>query len=268
MRILLTEEQLSKLISEELGIADKVSSESKKMYDVIVVDITKHKQDFVKEKTFSTYTGSFSYRLFDIDIVGGYTVTNYYDKIYADSFGIESTGSSYYLGRNTFALNLYVPCVSGTIVKSVVMDTIQHELEHIYQQTMMKRSFGDTKAYNLMRNNFESDNPFVSKVARLVYGCMDGEQEGYVNGMYAYIIAWPGLYSMLLLKRTPCYKLYKEMCETFDELSSDERFDEEIKQYGLTKNKIRKALRTFGKRIARTAAKAKRDKTMTQNFRI
>lgn len=268
MKILVTEEQFKRLISEELGISMDVKDEAEKLFKVIVDDVAKHMPDFNKERFFSTYTGSFTYDFLGIELSCGYNAINYYEKFYAESYKADSLGSSYYVGRNLFLFNITVPCISGRVVKSDVMDTIQHELEHIYQQSLMKKRFGDTEAYYRIRTNMESQDPFKSRVARLAYGCMEGEQEGHVNGMYAYIIAATFEFDMVLFRSTSCYKLYRDMCETFEELSDDERFEDEIRQYGLTKNKIKKSLKTFARRIARTAAKAKRDKMAMQCFRI
>lgn len=267
-RVLLTEQQLRKLIDEEMGVANIVKNESEKIYRLIVDDIAKHKDDFIQDVGFSYYTGSFKYDFLDSELSGRYYIIDYDTKEQFEAFGEESTGGSYLLGRNLFTFNINIVSICGQIVKEEAMDVIQHELEHVYQQTVTKKRFGDIDTNLKVKDNLFKQDPFVREVACLVYGCLRGEQEGHINGMYAYVMAVPEPFSMGLLRRTACYRLYRSMCESYEKLSQDERFDDELKQYNLTRAKIKKNIKLFAERIARTAGKIKLDKTTKQHIRL
>jgi len=267
MKILITESQFKKILQEELGISDEIAKKTNEFFDILKKDISENMEIFEKEKFFSSYNGYLKYDLLGINVGISYKVINYYTKEYYDKFGVEAEGWSSF-DKRYCVIGLFIPCVSGTIIKTEVMDTIQHEFEHIYQQYLIGGNFPDSSVYSKVITNMSDNNDFISKVAKLVYGCTKNEQDGYINGMYAYVMALPEVFTYDNLKKTPCYKIYNEIVDIYNELSDNENFEKELKKYNLTKNLILKNINNFGRKIARTYAKIQKDKIIKQGFRF
>ena len=164
-------------------------------------------------------------------------------------------------------MGLIIPCISGTIVKKDAMDSIQHELEHLYQQIMMGKIFKDSYKYANIKTNRNSNDEIVRKTAELVYGCIKSEQDGFINGLYAYLMAMPKMVSWETLKETPAWKLYSNIVEIYNLYKDNPLFITELKKYKVNQNKIFKAINNFIKKIGRTYNKVLKDKMEKQGWR-
>lgn len=267
MKIIITESQFNKILKEELGISDEITEKVNEFFNILENNISENFKKFEKENYFSSYGGYLCFDFFGIKIGISYKCINYFTKEYYEKFGVESEGWSSF-DKNYCVMGLFVPCISGTIIKNEVLDTIQHEFEHIYQQYLIGDNFSDSFAYSKVITNLNSNDEFTSKVARLIYGCTKNEQDGYVNGMYAYMMALPEFFTYDAMKKTPCYKVYDEMVNIYNDFENNENFEKELKKYKLNKNLIKKSIYNFGKKIARVAAKIKKDKIIKQGFRF
>jgi hypothetical protein len=267
VKIILKEWQFNKILNEELGISDEIAKKANEFFNILENDISDNIENFEKERCFSSYNGYLDYDFFGIKIGISYKTINYYTKEYYHKFGVDCEGWSGFDKRYCI-MGLFVPCISGTVIKCEVVDTIQHEFEHIYQQYLIGGPFPDSKVYSSILTNMNSNEKFVSDIARMVYGCTKNEQDGYVNGMYAYMMAVPEIFSYEAMKKTPCYKVYNEILTIYENFKNDENFEKELKKYKLSKNTIKKSLDNFGRKIARVSAKIKKDKFEKQGFRI
>lgn len=161
----------------------------------------------IKEKTKTTKSiifddgtgmkaGNFTIDAFDQKLTVFFTNYNFKDKTYYDkciekrgvSF-LNSTSNQYYMKSKLVynAISINVVSISGHFKDNIVAQDIQHELEHIFQQTKINSSFNDNDFYNLVRNNVYSNNQFEHHVAMILYMSFKYEIEGFANGLYAYI---------------------------------------------------------------------------------
>lgn len=264
----LNEPKLKDLIKEELGISDMLVEKSRLLYKFLVDDLSDNKSKFQKNEWFSSYDGGFKFYLQSTAINVSYRYKNYFNKEIADKFKVRQDASSVMVNDKMAFMFLDVVATSGSIDTKNLMDGIQHELEHIYQQTMIGDMFSDSETYPIIITMMNSNDEFKSKVGRLLYGCVRSEQDGFINGIYAYMMSVPEYFKFETLEQTEGYKLYREMVSIYNELGDTKEFADEIRNFGYTKMKVLNRIIDFQKKIARVVAKVQKDKIEKQGFRF
>ena len=86
-------------------------------------------------------------------------------------------------------LNIKVEAIAGTIIEDSVSDSVQHELEHFYQELKIGKDFSDRSYYRRILDFKRSNDPVERTIGDLMYLCYKPEQEAYANGLYAYLKA-------------------------------------------------------------------------------
>lgn len=267
MNILITEEQLKRLIKEELGVSEKVASAANELFETLMTKISESFANSQKESTMTQFSNSFTFLWDDAKINVCFDVFNYINNEFYEYSKVEANASSAWVSKKSFFMWLTVPMVSGNVVRQDVKDSIQHELEHIFQQKMFGKPFSDAKRYARMRMSLESGDENERKAARLVYACLKSEQEGFCNGMYSYLMSLPEPLSMHAVKKTPAWKTYEEAYRIFEETTDNEGLKNEVEKYGLKVKAVRRLLDNFVKRMGRVVVKVKEDKYKKQNWR-
>ena len=88
--------------------------------------------------------------------------------------------------------------ISGTLVKQISNDVIQHEVEHLYQQSNADAELPKDKnysvAYSILRTGKPTYDDLAIQTALVLYYSYSFEQDGFVNGLYQYLINGRGLY--------------------------------------------------------------------------
>lgn len=258
-------EDLKQVIKEELGISDKVREYSKAFFKDMLSEIEKT-DDVVKTEVMVKKTCPLSFFIGNIKISSTIVYRNFlskdYNKLYTDPHVTD--GSSFCLSKNVYLCIINVYAVCGVLDRVAAMETIQHEIEHIYQQIMMNDSFGGDLLYTKIKTDMFSGDPNREKVGNLLYHSLKPEQEGFSNGLYAFLMDSMEPYSEELLMDSEAWRIYTSMKETFNELKdSDEMkkiFSEYYEEYGITLNGIEREINNFLHRIGRVAIKAKQDK--------
>lgn len=266
-KIIINESQFSVLLSEESGISEIVTNKKEEVFNLIVNALKK--DDNINEKNeFYSYTKlHIDFYFFENKVSCDIDCYNYFSKEYYDFANIDNYGWSVFINKRLSLMGLIIPCISGTIVKKDAMDSIQHELEHLYQQIMMGKIFKDSYKYANIKTNRNSNDEIVRKTAELVYGCIKSEQDGFINGLYAYLMAMPKMVSWETLKETPAWKLYSNIVETYNLYKDHPLFITELKKYKVNQNNIFKAINNFIKKIGRTYNKVLNDKMEKQGWR-
>lgn len=255
IKIVINEEQFKTVLQEELGISEIVYNISLNIYDNIVntlADSIKEKHEFVTIKT-----NKFKYVSEEFKIDVSYKFYNYNES---DLQQAHKNGWSVDLGKNRYLMFIELFGVSGTINKENAMDVIQHEVEHIYQQYKAKKPFGDNAFYAKIKTNLESNNDDKRMVARLIYGCVLSEQEGYLNGLYSYLMALWRPYNFGDVQNSDCWQLYNEMLSCYDKLKNNPELTQYLSEYNLSMKKIESNINRFINKIGRVVCKVKKDK--------
>lgn len=259
-------EKIKHLIKEELGILFEVSEESKKVFDRIVVDL----QKVHSTQTDVCYikTNNVQATLNNIKFKVNYTYRNFFDKSIVDNIGEESLteGGSAYLSDSFIMCNINIFAINGTINKQMALSTIQHELEHIYQQIRNKKRIpGNDMRYAKMRTDLYSSDPLRQEIGRIVYACYKSEQEGFINGTYAWCMAddchsEPYNYQNIL--KSPAGKLLNELKTLYQKVSENKEMQNILqKEYKLSLKQINDSINQFIRRLSRVLIKVNNDKS-------
>lgn len=103
-----------------------------------------------------------------------------------------SDAQTNFVGRNNIFLFIKCYGISGDIKYQDLCDSVQHELNHIYQDIRGSKTinnFSINLLYNKAISRLNNKDEFIDKCAWLIYFSYDFEQDGYLNGMYAYFMS-------------------------------------------------------------------------------
>lgn len=266
--MLLNEKYIKKIIKEELGVAYNVIETSNFIFDSIKNDIIG--KESKKNEFYNEVNGRFDVKFLDTTIKLAYSFKNFKDKEYFDYAMRKNPeyrdGSSIFFSKRWVLMNVNLNGYSGIIDKPNAMDVISHELEHIYQQIKIGSQFTE-KFYNKIRVALNSQDKNVYKAAKLIYGCIKSEQEGFCNGLYSYLMAEPVIDICDKVQNSDCYRLYKEIENIYNESISNKKLLGYILEYGYSINEIKKKIKIFKWRIGRILAKVEEDKVKYQGWR-
>ena len=264
--LLITESQFKQIVNEELGISQEVFQISKDVYDKICSDIKT--RDSEKIDICNIKRGVVKCSLKDVEFDINYTYRNFLDKNllkHIDKSGL-SEGGTVFLNKNFIICNINLYGIGGSINEEDAMDTIQHEIEHIYQQIMSnKRIPGDDDRYAKMRTDLESNNEVRKTVGRLVYLCYKSEQDAFINGTYAWCMTNDSTtepYSYRNIKNCPAGKLYLEMKDLYEVVFNNMEMEKIITtEYGLNNEKVMFSIKDFGRKLGKVLVKVNKDKS-------
>ena len=99
MHILITEEQLKKLIKEELGVSEKVIAASNELFRMLMEKISEGFKNGQKEITMSQFSNSFIFMWGDIKISVHFDVFNYRNNEFYEYSNVEATASSAWVSK-------------------------------------------------------------------------------------------------------------------------------------------------------------------------
>ena len=158
-------EEISRLLKEELSIADEV----KKVTNEIM-------NNFMN--------GSFNF-VYDFYNIGEYNVIG--NSIEVKS--IDDKPNAFCDVKNQ-TLAFEIPVYNGKIVKNTLEGCVQHEVEHLFQISMMGNT---SKSYNAIYNKaidiFNNSKDYYERsLAQYIYCCSTVEQDAFVNELYALLM--------------------------------------------------------------------------------
>ena len=168
-KIIITEKQFQKILSEELGIADKVVCISK----------------IIEKKIFTSIeqNHSITFKANDLNIVFKIHNFNTIEELYK-KYSSNEILDGYSYSENTLylsyiKLNGYPKYEQMDAIKS----TIQHEVEHYWQSKNAKKSLSTTQ-YQHIVNGLYSNNLIISTICKIIYYSKHIEIDAHVNGAY------------------------------------------------------------------------------------
>lgn len=261
----LTEENIKKIINEELGIALEVNNCSKEIFLSIVDDIKK--QPVEKNELCTVTNGIVKAIVNDVNFQVNYTYRNFFSKDFIENIDIDilTSGGSAFVNKNLIICYVNLIGINGNINKLEAINTIQHEVEHIYQEIKSNQRIPkNDKKYAKMRTDLEYGDEKHKKVAKLFYLCLKSEQEAFINGTYAWcmcddIKSPPYTYKEII--NSPAGKLYIELKDLYLELIDDNEMFSILKnEYKLSLIEIEKSIKQFLKRLGKVLIKINNDK--------
>ena len=111
---------------------------------------------------------------------------NFYDKFH-EKIDFSSHNSN--IGGRVVFITIKGYLISGNLNKEDISDSIQHGINHIFQDINGKvDNEKERKLYYLVLNKLNNKNNIISKLAYGLYYSFNSEQDSYVNGLYAYLM--------------------------------------------------------------------------------
>lgn len=188
MNILLEDtNRINKYISEELGISDCVQRVSSEIFYYIIDNIPKVQSiaidNGIKEKKFSIKK---EINQSKIEISVQYFNFSNKDiyKQYIQKHNIDNKSVSLD-GRINFVW-IKLIAISGYFDRKELNDSIYHEIEHIYQQILSRKTFNNQEIYSIAFKNIHNQDLFFHAPAHILYMATKSEQDAYANGLYGY----------------------------------------------------------------------------------
>lgn len=270
-------EELSQIITEELGISADVVDISKSLFNII--------NDGCKDTKYETDDAGILFKRLSFDqVISGHRVKIYvkvynfrnpaeYNNAIANNPSMLDCSSGYYRGTILFIhLNLYQ--ISGQIDNGVALDMIHHEVEHMFQQIKMGKTFGGTENNAMALSKMSSEDDIERSCAVIVYMSQKSEQEAFTNGLYGYLLsnyAYKDNIRDLVDKSTAMEKV-KQLRNAVDIISNAEGGEKECMLYGINRNKMiaqgKKAIESMLRRIGRVIIKYHTDIEKVTRHRI
>ena len=264
--------EIKKIIQEELGISDEVTKISKEFYSEMITAL-RNSNDIEKTETTVIKKTPLTFHIGDIKLSCNIIYRNFLSKDYDVLYKMPyvTNGESFRVSKNLYFLFINVLAISGTINKEKAMETIQHEIEHVYQQIKMGNGFGSESMYVKLKNDMESADENRVKVSKLIYYTIKSEQEAFANGLYAYFMDLNEPYSEEKLKESETWNNYVFIKDEINELEHNNEmksvFNEYFCEFGLTIKDVKREMGNFLHRIGKVIIKIQNDK-IKQGYRF
>ena len=178
------------LLKEELGIANNVVSKTNEIKRLIYSNSRKAEKEKLDDGV-SLVKGNVVVDVFGTEMNIMYNIYNYYDF---DTYYEKNEYFNPKCGVSYLKNEMYVSIlsISGEFQENSFGDSIQHELEHLYQIKMQgKGLFQDNNLYEKASQNLNNElyNGWVSKLANVIYYSRNEEHDAFVNGLYQQLVS-------------------------------------------------------------------------------
>ena len=185
--------EISRLITEEYGVNRLVSEGQKTISDIVRKQLEnehlKQNKDGIYYKEYNFPTNVFFGVKLNMFFIIYYfeNIEDYYNN--SDKYAYNGK-TKYNSVDNTYNIIIKSISINGHLKKDSFEDTIQHELEHVFQMYMSNKNvlFRNKDLYEKIVfyiNNDESIDDFSKKVAYSLYICFNPEQDAIINGLDA-----------------------------------------------------------------------------------
>lgn len=184
--------------------------------------------------------------------------------------GDYADGSSNYFKNGVYAM-IYVNALisDNKIDRASFMDTLQHELQHIFQQNKIRLPYRPNTS-GMVNDGIRDINLSKNAIATILYIADPFEQNGFINGMYAYIKSCKEDGKLpISVEKIDAYLQLKRIYNAFNYIivnKNSEALNEVIKEYaklGYNFKKIKSraidGIKSLKKKIDRTLEKCKKD---------
>lgn len=166
------EEQIDKVINEELGIADEVV----KLTGLIEKQVYSLMEQGVEEKVFNVKT-----ELSDVNVDYVFKEFNSEEEL-VTWFNQTGRYDGYSFQENTIYLSLY--SLNGKFNNMDLNDTIMHECNHYWEcKNSGQTQYNDR--YAAIARGIGNWNPCISQICEILYYCDKHEINSFVNGTYS-----------------------------------------------------------------------------------
>lgn len=186
------DKDIAQLVNEELGVQYGVTRASFQLMEKIE-DIIKTipKQYFPNIDGASLRVGKFKFKMLKKEINVDFRYINFRDKFFYNKGIIKINKRKDGFKLDTLTLTMDVYAIGGQIVETTFSDTVQHELEHYFQETKRGKPFNDDRMYKVARfvkEHFGQNDETAYRIGNLLYFSRKCEAEAYTNGLYSLLV--------------------------------------------------------------------------------
>ena len=183
-------ECIDSLLNEEMGIANDVVTKTNEIKRLIYVDSRRAEKEKLDDGVY-LINGNIFIDVFGTEMNVLYYVYNFYDY---DTYYDKKEYFNQKCGVSNEKKEIYISIlsISGEFQENSFGDSIQHELEHIYQIKMQgKGLFQDNDLYEKAIQNLNNElyDGWVSKLANIIYYSRNEEHDAFVNGLYQQLVS-------------------------------------------------------------------------------
>ncbi len=206
------ENRLKEIIQEELGIHEMVKDASWQIVDKICQDVAR--EEYISDNPLMK-RATFNFELNGSKILVSCNYFNFRNpdeknKILSERPELSDSWSAF-VRDSMFFLTINIGAVSGNFDKASLAENVQHELEHVFQQSKMHKSFGNEKSnavYSLVKSYIHSSDEIERSIATILYMPFKYEQDAFVNGLYGYLFTNVsyGLPANIAISKSEAYK--------------------------------------------------------------
>lgn len=184
---------ISRYLKEEYSVNDDVRYMSVLIKNVLVNGIrgAKVNERVLSEEPLITFRhGTINAKIYDKPGTIHFQYYNFQDaecyRQYVDKVPYRIK-NQYNFAHNV--LDISIDAIGGKVKQNTFVDTIQHELEHAFQEDKRGESFSTTDKYAVIRS-FRGDQHSLHKrlIGEFLYLTFRPEQDAYVNGLYALLV--------------------------------------------------------------------------------
>lgn len=200
--------EITNILNEERGISDIVSNLTFKIKNNIISAINNSKSLPINynEVTFKKGTlEEFNFNNKNITIKWAYY--SFASNEFLNNFPYKiPTSNCNKITNDSYILNITIVAINGNFVLTKIMETIQHELEHIWETSNMQYSYKNMDLYEYGNQLLKGQNEYKKAIGSILYLSQKWEQRAYANGVYQYLInhKYPE-HSRLNIKETQLY---------------------------------------------------------------
>ena len=270
------------LITEELGINDQVVQTSHEIMEKIEQDIRlQYKQYFANVPGVSYIDSLITHIVFGKTLTIKYRYINYRDKSFSNRYDKEIMVLPNDFNLQTKTLRLTIKAISGRINIHTYADTIQHEIEHYFQEDKIGYSFSNKMWYKIAQKcKQRPKNSLVYMLGDMIYITLKCEEEAFTNGLYSsltYNYTHEKLPTVEIINDSPVYNALLTLRKERDEVNKyldDQSLQKTLSTIKTATGKdfeqlmeiINKGENELIKRIGRVIVKAQKDCDITNDM--
>lgn len=201
MKKILKEIEERDLINETLNEVVYYINEDRTIASIVktsVVDIKKTMENQINQTQDIPYNkngvslkkGTFEKSLFDSNIVFKWQYYNFVNKVLKDSIRVNNNTGGYIklTAPDCYEIGVVLKGVQNDIDWIQTLETIQHELEHLWELKNRNKSYNDENLYDLSQDLLKSNNYYEFYTGTILYLSRKWEQRAYANGVYSHLM--------------------------------------------------------------------------------
>lgn len=261
--------EIKQVIKEELSISNDVIYITNNLCDIIEKRLKNCDKSYDNTYNCNFANGDFIYKILDYDFSINYTCyycsNNQQIKSLSENNKIFATSS--FTDKN-ITINFII--IQGQIEEKSFYDSMQHEVEHMYQSIKKgelliddENDFRYKKIKYILANG--TRNRFEYSIAICLYLSRSIEQDGFVNGLYNLLMKGNLQTIDEYLKQSDAYAYLYTLKLTINDLKNenDDDFYLALKNFSLTKETLfqiaEKGFKRFQIKIGKIYTRARND---------